>query len=171
MEIVYRPIGVIHSPFDEPTGMPIQPCYAGGTSGEVELFREFAPGLSDLDQFTHLHLIYHFHRSTGYELSVIPYLDAEERGLFATRSPRRPNPIGLSVVRLLGVVGARLRVGDVDIVDGTPLLDIKPFNPKVDHRRHCRVGWMEGKVDPRRPRVSDDRFQNDDRGGPDQGRE
>jgi tRNA-Thr(GGU) m(6)t(6)A37 methyltransferase TsaA len=162
MDILYRPIGVIHTHFEEPAGMPIQPTFADGASGEVELFTDFVPGLADLDGFSHLHLIYHFHRSSGFELGVVPYLDHAERGLFSTRSPRRPNPIGLSVVRLLGIEGARLRVADVDIVNGTPLLDIKPFNPNIDHRRDCRVGWMAGRVEPNTPGVSDDRFAGGD---------
>jgi tRNA-Thr(GGU) m(6)t(6)A37 methyltransferase TsaA len=145
MEIVLRPIGVIHSPFDEPTGMPIQTVFAEGAAGVVEVFEDYRAGLADLDGFSHLHLIYFMHRSTGYSLRVVPYLDDVERGLFATRAPRRPNPIGLSVVRLDRVDGTRLYVSELDIVEGTPLLDIKPFNPTVDHRRRCRVGWMAGK--------------------------
>jgi tRNA-Thr(GGU) m(6)t(6)A37 methyltransferase TsaA len=158
MEIVYHSIGVIRSPFSEPDGMPIQPCYAEGTEGEVELLPEYAPAVSDLDRFSHLHLIYHLHRASGYELKVVPYMDTEERGLFATRAPRRPNPIGLSVVRLLGVDGSRLRVADVDILDGTPLLDIKPFNPAVDHRNDCRTGWMEDRFGRESSGISDERF-------------
>jgi tRNA-Thr(GGU) m(6)t(6)A37 methyltransferase TsaA len=144
-EIVFRPIGIIHSPFTETTGTPIQPCFADGAAGHVELFEEYAPGLADLDGFSHIHLIYHFHRSIGFSLKLTPYLDDTERGLFATRSPRRPNPIGLSVVRLERVEGRLLHVADLDVIDGTPLLDIKPFNPRVDHRGASSVGWMEGK--------------------------
>jgi tRNA-Thr(GGU) m(6)t(6)A37 methyltransferase TsaA len=145
MDILFHPIGIIHSPFSEPTGTPIQPRFADGAAGHVEVFEEFAPGLADLEGFSHVHLIYHFHRSTGYSLVVTPYLDDTERGLFATRSPRRPNAIGLSVVRLERVEGRLLHVADLDVIDDTPLLDIKPFNPSVDHRGASSVGWMEGK--------------------------
>lgn len=145
MEIAFRPIGIIHSPFDEPSGMPIQPVFAEGAAGIVEVFEDYREGLADLEGFSHLHLIYYMHRSTGYSLRVVPYLDDVERGLFATRAPRRPNPIGLSVVRLDRVEESRLHVSELDVVEGTPLLDIKPFNPAVDNRRRCRVGWMAGK--------------------------
>jgi tRNA-Thr(GGU) m(6)t(6)A37 methyltransferase TsaA len=158
MDIRLRPIGVIHTPFEEPAGMPIQPRYADSAEGVVEVFEEFADGIADLDGFSHLHLIYLFHRSSGWSLKVTPFLDDQERGLFATRAPRRPNPVGLSVVRLVAVEGRRLRVQDVDILDGTPLLDIKPFNPALDNREACRVGWMEGKMRPESRGRSDDRF-------------
>jgi tRNA-Thr(GGU) m(6)t(6)A37 methyltransferase TsaA len=162
VEIKYGPIGVVHSPFTEPVGMPIQPCFADGVEGEVELFEEFERGLTDLDGFSHIHLIYHLHRSSGFSLEVVPHMDTERRGLFSTRAPRRPNPIGLSVVRLLGITGARLRVADLDILDGTPVLDIKPFNPTVDNREHCRVGCMERAMDGRRIGIADTRFVGDD---------
>jgi len=161
MGITFYPIGVIHTPFEEPAGMPIQPCFADGAPGHVEVFEEFADGIADLAGFSHLHLIYHFHRSSDWSLRVTPYLDDHERGLFATRAPRRPNPIGLSVVRLVGVEGNRLRVEDVDMLDGTPLLDIKPFNPAVDHRDGCRVGWMADKTGSDGRGVSDGRFMED----------
>lgn len=162
VEIVYRPIGVVHSPFTEPVGMPIQPCFADGVEGAVEIFEEFEPGLADLDGFSHIHLIYHLHRSSGFALEVVPYMDVEPRGVFATRAPRRPNPIGLSVVRILGITGARLRVADLDILDGTPVLDIKPFNPGVDHRERCRVGWMARTTGRRRTGFADERCVGDD---------
>jgi tRNA-Thr(GGU) m(6)t(6)A37 methyltransferase TsaA len=138
--------------------MPIQPRFAEGAEGEVEVYAEFVDGLTDLDGFSHIHLIYHLHCSTGYELRVVPYMDTELRGLFATRAPRRPNPIGLSVVRLLAIAGSCLRVADLDVLDGTPVLDIKPFNPAVDHRKRCRVGWMEGRVDRGGTGRADGRF-------------
>ncbi len=158
MEIVFSPTGIIHSPFDELDGMPIQPTHAGGTAGRVEVFEQYAAGLADLEGFSHVHLVYHLHRSTGYSLVVTPYLDDTPRGLFATRAPRRPNPIGLSVVRLERVEGRVLHVADLDILDGTPLLDIKPFNPSVDHRTGCRVGWMKGKRGASGGGRSDGRF-------------
>ena len=165
MKIAYRPIGFVHSPYTEPIGVPIQPCFADGIEGDVEILDEFVDGLADLDGFSHIHLIYHLHRSTDYSLSVVPHMDTELRGLFATRAPRRPNPIGLSVVRLLSITGARLRVADLDILDGTPVLDIKPFNPMVDHREPCRVGWMEGKVGESVAGIADARFVGDDGSG------
>lgn len=165
MEILYRSIGLVHSPFKEPTGMPIQPCFSGGVEGEVELFESFAEGLADLDGFSHIHLIYHLHRASGYALTVVPYMDTQRRGLFATRAPRRPNPIGLSVVRLLGISGARLRVAELDILDGTPVLDIKPFNPAVDHRERCRVGWMENVLQRGQTGLADERFVGADESG------
>ena len=162
MEIVYRPIGFVHSPFTEPIGMPIQPRFADGAEGTVEVFEDLGPGLADLDGFSHIHLIYHLHCSSGHALTVVPYMDTEQRGLFATRSPRRPNPIGLSVVRLLGITGTRLLVADLDILDGTPVLDIKPFNPEVDHRERCRIGWMEGVSNRSQTGVADGRFAGTD---------
>jgi tRNA-Thr(GGU) m(6)t(6)A37 methyltransferase TsaA len=158
MDILFHPIGIIHSPFTEPEGTPIQPRFADGVAGHVEVFEEYEAGLADLEGFSHVHLIYHFHRSSGYSMRVIPYMDDSERGLFATRSPRRPNPIGLSVVRLERVEGRLLHVADLDVIDGTPLLDIKPFNPSVDHRGASSVGWMEGKAFSVRGGRADGRF-------------
>jgi tRNA-Thr(GGU) m(6)t(6)A37 methyltransferase TsaA len=145
-EITYEPIGVIHSPFAKPKGTPIQPGGAKGVRGTVEVRPAFADGLKDLEGFSHVLLIYHFHLSEGYSLLVTPFLDDELRGVFATRAPRRPNAIGISVVRLLEVQGARLAIEDVDVVDGTPLLDIKPYVPQFDARQAERIGWLAGKV-------------------------
>lgn len=151
--ISYRPIGVIHSPFARPEGMPIQTTGARGVRGTVEVKPEFADGLKDLEGFSHILLIYHFHLSKAYSLLVTPFLDDELRGVFATRAPRRPNRIGISVVRLLGIEGSRLSIEDIDIVDGTPLLDIKPYVPEFDAPQAERIGWLAGKVD----RLSDSR--------------
>lgn len=139
--VSYQPIGVIHSPFSEVEGMPIQPAGALGVSGSVEIFSEYQPGLADLDGFSHIILIYAFHRVTKSQLIVTPFLDSEHRGVFATRAPRRPNPIGLSVVRLVEVEGGLLKIENVDILDGTPLLDIKPFIPDFDHFDADSQGW------------------------------
>lgn len=136
-----RPIGVIRTPFLQQAGTPIQAALSQGAEGTVELAPEFEDGLADLDGFSHIILVYVLHQCDGYSLRVTPYLDRHERGLFATRAPRRPNPIGLSTVRLLGVQGLRLSVADVDMLDGTPLLDIKPFVPDFDHRQEVRTGW------------------------------
>ena len=154
----FESIGLIHTPFREAAGMPIQPRYARGVAGTIEVFEPFREGLAGLDGFSHIHVLYAFHRSAGYDLTVTPYLDQAPHGLFATRAPRRVNPIGLSVVRLVRVEGAFLHVEDVDMLDGTPLLDIKPFNPTIDNRTGCRVGWMKGKTSGKAKVLSDDRF-------------
>ena len=151
-------IGVIHTPFKELENMPTQPSGAAGIRGTVDLYSEFAEGLKDLDGFSHLILLYQFHESRGYKLTVTPFLDSEPRGVFATRAPKRPNPIGLSIVRLVQIRGCSLDVENVDILDGTPLLDIKPYVPEFDHEENCRIGWLEkarGKV---RNKRSDKRF-------------
>jgi len=123
--VKYKPIGVIRSPFQDVEGVPIQPCGASGVLGTIEMEPHLEPGLKDLSGFSHIILIYHFHASKGYVLEVKPFLDDSLRGVFSTRAPRRPNPIGLSVVRLVAVERCTLRIQDVDVLDGTPLLDIK----------------------------------------------
>ena len=139
--------------------MPIQPVAGSGVQGTVEVFKEFQAGLKDLDGFSHIILLYHLHRSEGFELEVTPFLDTVKRGLFATRAPKRPNPIGLSIVRLIGIDGGLLRIENVDIVDGTPLLDIKPYVPEFDGQTDIRTGWLE-QVKRRIPKgTSDDRFE------------
>jgi tRNA-Thr(GGU) m(6)t(6)A37 methyltransferase TsaA len=161
-EIGMRPIGVIRTPFTVQAGTPIQARFAVGVEGTVELAPEFAEGLADLDGFSHVILLYAFHASSGFNLRVTPYLDKQARGLFATRAPRRPNPIGLSVVRLLGIEGTLLRVADVDMLDGTPLLDIKPFVPDFDHRPGVRTGWYRQAAAEERSTgavVADSRFE------------
>lgn len=145
-EIKYKPIGVIHSPFKEPKGTPIQPAGAKGTDGIVEIFPEYAEGLKDIEGFSHIILLYHFHLSKESTLIAKPYMDNETHGVFAMRGPSRPNPIGISVVRLVRVEGNMLHIRDVDIVDGTPLLDIKPYIPEFDIREVERIGWLEKNV-------------------------
>ena len=145
-EIRYKPIGVIHSPFKDPKGTPIQPAGAEGVKGRVEVFPEYADGLKDIEGFSHIILIYHFHLSKGRLLIAKPYMDNEARGVFAMRGPSRPNPIGISTVRLFGIEGNTLHIQDVDIVDGTPLLDIKPYVPEFDTRQAERIGWLENNV-------------------------
>jgi tRNA-Thr(GGU) m(6)t(6)A37 methyltransferase TsaA len=156
MIVEYSPIGVVRSPFSEQEGTPIQPSRADGARGTVEVFPEFAEGLSDLDGFSHIILLCHLHQSSGWRLRVVPFLDTEPRGLFATRAPRRPNPIGLSVVNLLAVDGNVLSIENVDLLDGTPVLDIKPFVGEFDARTEIRIGWLE-TARLRRDRA-DDRF-------------
>jgi tRNA-Thr(GGU) m(6)t(6)A37 methyltransferase TsaA len=157
MRIAYEPIGIIRSPFTDLAGMPIQPSQAVGVPGSIELLPELEGGLKDLDGFSHLILIYHLHKAEGFALEVIPFLDTVPRGLFATRAPKRPNPIGLSIVRLTGIEGTTLLIEDVDILDSTPLLDIKPYVPAFDHRPGARSGWLE-KTAQQEVR-SDDRFK------------
>jgi tRNA (adenine37-N6)-methyltransferase len=141
--IIYKPIGMIHSEHVTAEKTPIQPAYAKGCKGRVELFPEFAEGLSDLDGFSHIYLIYHLHRAGSGRLKVKPFLQDVERGVFATRSPRRPNPIGLSIVELLGREGNVLHLDCVDILDGSPLLDIKPYTAKFDCIDTTRNGWQD----------------------------
>ena len=155
--IVYQPIGIITSPYATREGMPIQASGARGIRGEVRIFPEYGEGLKDLDGFSHIILLYHFHRTQRKNLIVTPFLDNEPRGVFATRSPNHPNTIGLSIVHLLSIDGLRLTIEDVDILDGTPLLDIKPYVPAFDHRDPERVGWLE------KAQRSADRHQADNR--------
>jgi tRNA-Thr(GGU) m(6)t(6)A37 methyltransferase TsaA len=143
-EFVMRPIGVIHTPFTDTSQTPIQSSISD-TKGQVEVYPEFADGLQDVEGFSHVHLMYVFHCSAGYALRVKPFLDDHERGLFATRHPCRPNPIGLSVVRLLSRYGNALEVEGVDMFDGTPLLDIKPYVPDFDIREEVRTGWYTAR--------------------------
>jgi tRNA-Thr(GGU) m(6)t(6)A37 methyltransferase TsaA len=145
-EIRYRPIGVVRSPFKDLEGTPIQPAGARGVAGTVEVFPEYVEGLKDIDGFSHIILLYHFHLSKGASLRVKPFMHDCEHGIFAIRGPSRPNPIGLSVVRLLRVERGILHIQDVDIVDGTPLLDIKPYVPQFDVRKVERIGWLENNV-------------------------
>ena len=145
MEYLMKPIGVIHSPFSTKEETPIQPVRSQAR-GLVEVYPQFEAGLDDLEGFSHLFLLYVFHRSEEYDLKVRPFLDDSLHGLFATRYPCRPNPIGLSVVELVSRQGSRLEIQGVDVLDGTPLLDIKPYVPEFDTRQNVRSGWfMEGR--------------------------
>ncbi len=159
MKIEYRPIGIVHSPYAEIERMPIQASRAKGISGTVEVFSEFREGLQDLEGFSHIILLYHFHKVTGYSLKVVPFLDTVPHGVFATRAPKRPNPIGLSVLRLNGIEGSTLRVSDLDILDETPVLDIKPFVPDFDTHSEIRTGWLETAEKRRGKVLSDRRFR------------
>lgn len=143
MIVEYTPIGVVRSPFRQMPGTPTQPKRARGTRGTVEVNPDLAEGLSDLDGFSHIILLCHLHRSDHFSLKIVPHLETELRGLFATRSPNRPNPIGLSVVRLLGIEGHVLKVEDLDLLDGTPVLDIKPFVGEIEEGTAVRRGWID----------------------------
>ena len=139
------PIGAIHTPYAALEKVPIQPCYSNQV-GEVELLREYEEGLEDLEGFSHIVILYLFHKSGKYSLRVKPFLDSDEHGIFATRHPNRPNPIGMSVVRLIERKERVLRVKGIDVLDGTPLLDIKPYVPSFDHSTDVRIGWLQGKA-------------------------
>jgi len=156
MKLELTPIGIIHSPNREANGTPIQPRWAEHVEGTVGVFAEFAAGLRDLDGFERVWLIYWFDRTRGPQMQPIPYRDSQPRGIFATRAPCRPNPIGLSCVRLLAVEGCSLRVAGLDVLDGTPLLDIKPYVPDFDVFEAGKVGWYGAA---RGPVTADGRFE------------
>jgi len=157
-EIRYKPIGVIHSPFKDVQGMPIQPTGAMGIAGTIEIEPEYCDGLKDIEGFSHIVLIYHFHLSDGYSLLVKPFMDDSLRGVFSTRAPRRPNSVGISIVRLVKVEGSTLHIENVDIVNGTPLLDIKPYVPEFDVQKNVRIGWLSDKADKANEIKADGRF-------------
>ncbi|MGD9110458.1 MAG: tRNA (N6-threonylcarbamoyladenosine(37)-N6)-methyltransferase TrmO [Phycisphaerales bacterium] len=142
-KLVLEPIGIIHSPFKQAAGTPIQPAFAKDVEGVVEVYEPYIEGLKDLEGFERIWLIFWLHKSAPFKLHVTPYLDTAERGLFATRAPSRPNPIGMSSVKLLKIDGGRLHVAEIDILDGTPLLDIKPYVGKVDCFQVERSGWLD----------------------------
>jgi len=144
--IVYKQIGVIHSPFKKSGGTPIQSAGARGIDGTVEVFPEYAEGLQDVEGFSHIFLIYHFHLSGKISLKARPFMDDKTHGIFAIRGPSRPNPIGISIVRLVNIEKNILHVEDLDIIDGTPLLDIKPYVPEFDIREVEKTGWLEKNV-------------------------
>lgn len=146
-QYIFRPVGLVHSPFTEPPGTPVQPAGATDVPGTVVVDEIFLPGLKDLDGFSHIFLLYVFHRAGSPCLTVKPYLDTEERGIFATRAPRRPNPIGLSLVRLVGCEGNVLHITGVDLLDGTPLLDIKPYIPQLNPMGNVAIGWLTGRTE------------------------
>jgi len=157
-ELGLRVIGRIRTPFIQASGAPIQPAYAQGAEGTVLVEDRYAAALTDLEGFERLWLVYWLDRigPDAFRPLVVPYRDTREHGLFATRSPCRPNPLGLSVVRLLGREGDTLRVADVDMLDDTPLLDIKPYVPAFDAHPTARAGWFDSQAVDRR--IADDRF-------------
>lgn len=159
MQITYEPIGTITSPHKQIEGIPIQSKGASGIRGTIVLHPPFVEGLKDLEGFSHLILIYHFHQSDGYDLKPTPFLDNRPRGVFSTRAPRRPNPIGFSVVRLIRIQQNVLEIEHVDMLDGTPILDIKPYVPQFDIYQVDKTGWLEGKGENVGNIKSDDRFK------------
>ncbi len=156
-------IGIVHSRFTEQEGTPIQGKMAPEETAEVEIFDEFVEGLKDLDGFSHIYLIYRFDRIEKTANLVKPYLDTEVRGVFSTRSPRRPNPIGLTVVRLASVNGNRIKVSGVDLLDKTPIIDIKPYIPDFDQHEPEKIGWYGEKKNRSSLVLADNRFEDDPR--------
>lgn len=159
MDIIYRPIGIIYSPFHDLKEMPIQPTSSASAPGWIEIYPEFVEGLKHLEGFSHIILLYHLHQVKKTELIVTPFMDTEKRGVFATRAPTRPNPIGLSIVELKHIHGNQLELGNIDILDGTPLLDIKPYVPDFDQPENVKIGWLETSRSNIRHARSDDRFR------------
>jgi tRNA (adenine37-N6)-methyltransferase len=158
-EIIINPIGNIITPFREIKNMPIQPIAAEGIKGYIEVYPEYLKGLKDIAGFSHLILLYHFHLVTEYQLSVVPFMDDIAHGIFATRAPTRPNRIGISIVKLIKIENNLLCIEGVDMLNGTPLIDIKPFYPKYDNRTNVKSGWLESKGDiPVTSMTSDERF-------------
>lgn len=155
-KICYAPIGIVHSGFKEKINVPIQSVFSN-KKGIIEIFPEFSDGLKDLDGFSHIFLIYHFHLSKGFSLKVKPFLDDVERGIFSTRAPKRPNSIGLSILAVERIENNMVYVSDIDIIDNTPVLDIKPYVPDFDQRQNVKDGWFSNKID-RKEYLSDNRF-------------
>jgi len=157
-EITYKPIGVVHSPFKEPKNVPIQAAASKGTKGTIEVNPEYTEGLKDLEGFSHIILLYHFSLVKTCSLEVKPFLDDNLHGVFATRSPARPNAIGISTVRLTRIENNTLHIQDIDILDDTPLLDIKPYVPKFDNRTTTKIGWFSCKISKLKETKDDGRF-------------
>jgi len=158
-EIRYSPIGIIHSPFKDINGIPIQSTGAQGIKGTIEIAPEYLEGLDGIEGFSYIILLYHFHLSNGFSLKVRPFLSEGKYGVFATRAPKRPNPIGISIVKLIQVEGTKLYIEDVDIVDNTPLLDIKPYVPQFDMRDAKKIGWLTERIADVRQKKADNRFR------------
>ncbi|WP_163712652.1 tRNA (N6-threonylcarbamoyladenosine(37)-N6)-methyltransferase TrmO [Mangrovibacterium lignilyticum] len=157
--ICFQPIGLIHTPHHDLVNMPIQPVGAKGMEGMIKLNPELQEGLTDLEAFSHITLIYHLHEIKGHELMVKPFMDDKKHGIFATRSPKRPNAIGISTVKLSRIEGNRIYFEGADMLDGTPLLDLKPFFRQTDNRLHAVSGWLDEKDDKMaHSQRSDDRF-------------
>jgi tRNA-Thr(GGU) m(6)t(6)A37 methyltransferase TsaA len=153
-----KPIGIIHSPHHSIEDMPIQPKGASEIEGYILVSENYTSGLQDLEGFSHIYLLYSFHKATRTELIVKPFMDKQTRGVFATRSPLRPNHIGISIVKLKRVEGNRIVVEGIDILDGTPLLDIKPYIEKFDAVKESISGWLQSSEKEIRQKRSDNRF-------------
>lgn len=158
----FETIGIIHTRFSQQEGTPIQSAMAGEETGRIEIFPEFAEGLLDIEGFSHLFLFYAFHQSGKGALKVKPYLDTVEHGIFATRAPKRPNPIGMSIVQLVARMGNSLEIIGIDMLDGTPLLDIKPYIPSLDHFQTEKIGWYKDRIKNSGVVLADNRFDRQD---------
>jgi len=158
MKIELEQIGTIYTSFKTREGMPIQPKGANGVKGKIVINKELTSGLDDLMGFSHIILIYVFHKSRGFELKTKPFLDTKNRGVFSTRAPKRPNPIGISVVKLLEIQDNELYVQNIDVLNETPLLDIKPYIPEFDNYNVENIGWLGSKIEDLNDIKSDDRF-------------
>ncbi len=159
MDITLHPIGIIHSPFTSLENMPIQPTSETSAPGFIEIFPEFIAGLKDLEGFSHIYLLYHFHMMHQTSLVVAPFLDKTPRGIFATRAPSRPNHIGLSLVELVKIENNLIYVDRLDVLDETPILDIKPYIPEFNPVQDVRIGWLEHASKQVRTTKSDTRFK------------
>lgn len=161
MDIILKKIGIIETPFLSVGEMPVQPLSGKGIKGRIILENEFVNGLKDIEKFTYITLLYLLHEIKEYSLTVVPFMDTEEHGIFATRSPKRPNKIGLSTVRLLSVNNNILEIEDIDMLNNTPLLDIKPYFPQFDNRRGGKAGWLDKnkKLHMKTRIISDNRFK------------
>jgi tRNA-Thr(GGU) m(6)t(6)A37 methyltransferase TsaA len=157
--IIIEPIGIIYTPHRKIEGMPVQPSGAAGFTGKAVLKKEYADGLADLEEFSHVTLVYHFHQTQGYLLRLIPFMDVKPHGVFATRAPKRPNHIGLSTVRVLSVEDGAIVFDGADMLDGTPLIDVKPYYPSYDSPANTKSGWLENAAHAHCSAVrSDNRF-------------
>ena len=141
--ITINPIGIIHSPYKKADGIPIQGKFKADVEAFAELEEKYIPGLKDLEGFSHAILIYHFHNETEEKISTQPYLEKEEHGIFAVRSPHRPNRIGFSIVKISRIQENKLYFTEVDVFDQTPLIDIKPYVEFFDKRENVKSGWVE----------------------------
>jgi len=158
MSINFTSIGIIHTPFKRKEGMPIQSVGAKGIKGTIILKKKYIKGLLDLDKFSHIYLIYNFHKSNKFDLQVTPFLDDKPHGIFATRAPNRPNAIGISVVKLISIIDNVLEIENVDILDKTPLIDIKPYISQFDIHNVEKNGWINKNTGFPNELKSDDRF-------------
>lgn len=142
-QIILEPIGVIYTPHEQIEGMPVQPAGAAGITGKAVIKKEYVEGLTDLDGFSHVILVYYFHKTEGYILMPVPFMDTKPHGVFATRAPKRPNHIGMSTVRILSVEGDTITFDGADMLNGTPLIDVKPYHPKYDSPSDTQSGWLD----------------------------
>lgn len=149
MEIKFKPIGLVHSPFKKKKDIQpkkyVNTHWFDSIQGELEIFKEYEPGLKDIEGFSHLIVLFAFHKSERYKLHTIPFRNDNLRGVFSTRSPRRPNPIGLTIVKIIERKGNILKVSGIDMIEGTPILDLKPYTPN-DQKSPLKLGWLEGKI-------------------------